>query len=192
MVTVIFSNAKETVIFNQDNGKLIVSSSQGDGKLMVKMKNLLATSAVNLATWLEIVLKKGVIINPGNAKTMVITSQSSVKIYVAISNVINVAKLVIWRSIAHQEAATTISQDNATLTIPLVIDVGKLAIWLVTAANSTLVKTQTLGISYAQEITKVYQFVTAVGKRDISQRTAHPKRTLEASVRAINVENLGI
>jgi len=114
MVTVIFSNAKETVIFNQGNGKLIVSSSQDDGKLMVKMKNLLATSAVNLATWLEIVLKKGVIINPGNAKTMVITSQSSVKIYVAISNVINVAKLVIWRSIAHQEAATTISQDNAT------------------------------------------------------------------------------
>jgi len=70
--------------------------------------------------------------------------------------------------------------------------VGKLAIWLVTAANSTLVKTQTLGISYAQEITKVYQFVTAVGKRDISQRTAHPKRTLEVSERAINVENLGI
>ena len=69
---------------------------------------------------------------------------------------------------------------------------GKLAIWLVTAANPTLVKTLTLGSSNAQGIAKVYRFVTAVGKRDISQRTAHPKRTLEASERAINVENLDI
>ena len=114
MVTVIFSNAKVTVISNQGNDKLIVSSSRGNGKLMVKMKNLLAISAANLATWLEIVLKRGVIINQGNAKTVVITNQSSFKTNEARSNVINVAKLVTWRSNAHQEAAATISQDNAT------------------------------------------------------------------------------
>ena len=114
MVTVIFSNAKVTVISNQGNDKLIVSSSRGNGKLMMKMKNLLAISAANLATWLEIVLKRGVIINQGNAKTVVITNQSSVKTNEARSNVINVAKLVTWRSNAHQEAAATISQDNAT------------------------------------------------------------------------------
>jgi hypothetical protein len=171
-------NAMVTVIFSKGNVKVMVKTNPDN--VLTAEANLLATSVASLAIWLGIVLKKGVITNRDNVRTIEAKSPA-----------INVARLVIWQKTAPQEAAVTFSQDNATKINSHVIDVGKLATWLVTAANPTLVKIKIPG-NNAWVKAKVHLFVTDADNKVTLPRTVPRKRTMESKGHALNVENLGI